>query len=89
MLKRLNYETTQVKSFPNDQDSDEDSCDERDNNCIECDENYYKTREKVDWIKCLNCAKWMHESCTMSVSYTHLDVYKRQELPYALYKLIF
>lgn len=65
MLKRLNYETTQVKSFPNDQDSDEDSCDERDNNCIECDENYYKTREKVDWIKCLNCAKWMHESCTM------------------------
>ncbi|XP_054706771.1 uncharacterized protein LOC129216581 [Uloborus diversus] len=35
------------------------------NNCLECEENYYLTKETVDWIKCVKCQKWLHESCTM------------------------
>lgn len=33
--------------------------------CVECTENYYETRETVDWICCVSCLKWLHESCTM------------------------
>ena len=35
------------------------------NNCTECWENYYTTKEKADWIRCQDCNKWMHENCTM------------------------
>lgn len=33
--------------------------------CIECCENYYDTSNKADWLKCLGCGKWFHETCTI------------------------
>lgn len=33
--------------------------------CVECLEAYFLTTERVDWIQCLICTKWMHETCTM------------------------
>lgn len=34
-----------------------------DDRCIECNECYYTTKEKCDWIKCTVCEKWLHETC--------------------------
>ncbi len=34
------------------------------NNYLECEENYYFTKETIDWINCVKCYKWLHESCT-------------------------
>lgn len=39
--------------------------DEDDVSCVECWEDYYVTKTKVDWIQCLGCKNWLHESCTM------------------------
>lgn len=33
--------------------------------CTECAEDYYQTSEVVDWIECISCLSWLHESCTM------------------------
>ena len=35
------------------------------NNCSECWEHYYTTKEKADWIRCQVCCRWLHESCTL------------------------
>lgn len=35
--------------------------------CIECLEPYFQTKEKVDWVQCVNCFQWMHETCTMYI----------------------
>lgn len=40
--------------------SDEEKC-----RCVECFEEYNKTRKPDDWIKCITCNQWLHESCTM------------------------
>lgn len=42
--------------------SDEQSDDSEDF-CVECSEYYYTTKSKVDWIQCLKCSGWLHETC--------------------------
>lgn len=42
-----------------------DSDEEGNEICVECCENYFQTKEKVDWIQCVSCKKWLHETCTM------------------------
>lgn len=46
--------------------------------CVECFDDYNKTLKTVDWICCLRCNSWLHETCTM-----HLNICnpcKRNEL---------
>lgn len=33
--------------------------------CAECFESYSNTKSTSDWIKCISCARWLHESCTL------------------------
>lgn len=37
------------------------------NVCVGCEENYDLTLEKVDWIQCIRCKRWLHETCTSFV----------------------
>lgn len=39
------------------------------NKCAECFEDFEKTKSKVDWIQCVMCKKWLHETCTMYGDY--------------------
>lgn len=41
------------------------SCAKDSEPCIECWENYYTTTSKADWLKCVGCHKWLHETCTI------------------------
>lgn len=38
---------------------------ETENICLECLEEYYSTKLPVDWIQCIDCCGWLHETCTM------------------------
>ncbi|GBN99175.1 hypothetical protein AVEN_53645-1 [Araneus ventricosus] len=33
--------------------------------CKECSENYYITKRKCDWLRCIMCQMWLHEDCTI------------------------
>lgn len=33
--------------------------------CTECSENYKRTKSKSDWIQCIMCQNWLHETCTL------------------------
>lgn len=35
------------------------------NVCAECFEHFLETTSKSDWIKCITCGRWLHESCTL------------------------
>ncbi|XP_056645093.1 uncharacterized protein LOC130450623 [Diorhabda sublineata] len=45
-------------------ESSEECSDENENTCVECHENYYRTKKKSEWIRCLQCSGWLHEDCT-------------------------
>lgn len=32
--------------------------------CSECLEEYGRTQDSCDWIKCVVCSRWLHESCS-------------------------
>ena len=32
--------------------------------CVGCGENYHTTKQTVDWIECVRCTRWLHETCT-------------------------
>lgn len=52
----------EVIEFADDDDTDDDDLDDT---CALCNGNYYdKTGPKVDWIQCIRCKKWVHETCT-------------------------
>ncbi|XP_076667036.1 uncharacterized protein LOC143368330 [Andrena cerasifolii] len=38
---------------------------EEEDSCLECLSNYSKTDLNIDWLKCMDCGKWMHKTCTM------------------------
>ncbi|CAG9795717.1 unnamed protein product [Diatraea saccharalis] len=38
-------------------------------NCIECFENYKNTKSLSDWIQCVMCQNWLHETCTLYKNY--------------------
>jgi hypothetical protein len=33
--------------------------------CSECEEPYVMTEENGDWIRYVDCSKWLHELCTV------------------------
>lgn len=37
--------------------------------CVECLDNYTNTKSKVDWIQCVMCQSWLHETCTLYRNY--------------------
>ncbi|CAH2108800.1 unnamed protein product [Euphydryas editha] len=46
---------------------DSESCDSenKENDCAKCGRSYYdKKGPKVDWIRCVRCHNWNHETCT-------------------------
>lgn len=45
--------------------SDNESEDFDANECVECLEDYSKTQSTCDWIKCVICTRWLHESCSI------------------------
>lgn len=52
----------------------EDSSDgllEEEEECVECGEDYSKTDKTCDWIQCVRCKRWLHESCTSYVDVCH------------------
>lgn len=46
-------------------DSNLEEFEKDENDCAECGENYFKTKETADWIQCSSCSKWVHETCAM------------------------
>ena len=56
-----------TKGFPvkkTKRDGQDEPKDTNKNNCIECFENYEQTKSKSDWIQCVMCQCWLHETCT-------------------------
>ncbi|XP_071651807.1 uncharacterized protein [Temnothorax longispinosus] len=51
---------------------------ECENECVECYESYDNTLPKVNWIQCIKCNKWLHETCTLY--YNICNLCKRMEL---------
>lgn len=45
--------------------------------CVECYENYNLTQKSVDWICCIKCNNWLHETCTLYVNMC--NICKRRE----------
>ncbi|GBO06886.1 hypothetical protein AVEN_80629-1 [Araneus ventricosus] len=37
--------------------------------CKECSENYYKTKRKCYWLRCIMYQIWLHEVCTIFVTF--------------------
>ena len=33
------------------------------NDCVGCGENYNDTKNRDDWVQCIICTRWLHESC--------------------------
>ncbi|KAJ0180122.1 hypothetical protein K1T71_004713 [Dendrolimus kikuchii] len=49
--------------------NESDSSQNGGNECVECFEDFAKTKSKVDWIQCVMCKNWLHETCTMYGDY--------------------
>lgn len=65
--KRRNARSSSSSSTPSDyvlNDSPEISDEDYENECAGCKEDYRKTKRTEDWIQCIICGRWMHESCT-------------------------
>lgn len=43
--------------------SSDELSDHNEDYCVNCSEYYYTTKSKVDWIQCLKCSGWLHETC--------------------------
>ena len=45
--------------------SSSDELNFEENECVECLELYQETTSTSDWIQCVGCFRWLHESCTL------------------------
>lgn len=52
-------------------DDSSDDMDDADESCTGCGESYSQTTKSDDWINCLRCSKWFHESCSKFVNFCH------------------
>lgn len=53
------------EDFESKEDSDSDINEEfNENECVGCLEDYNTTTRSDDWIRCIDCNRWMHENCT-------------------------
>lgn len=43
----------------------DEGCSDNENECAECFEDYDNTKSTSDWIRCMKCNRWLHESCTI------------------------
>lgn len=50
------------------EDSGDSPLEEEEAECLGCGEPYSSTSKKEDWIECLHCKKWFHESCSNFVN---------------------
>lgn len=48
--------------------SDDSPEEEDETECLGCGEKYNVTTKNDDWIKCLHCQRWFHESCSKYVN---------------------
>lgn len=48
----------------NDSEDEEERLSDYENECVGCGEDYRKTKKKTDWIQCVICKRWLHETCT-------------------------
>ncbi|PSN37908.1 hypothetical protein C0J52_19526 [Blattella germanica] len=65
--KRLSYSSSSSEEdgLVIDLTTDEESESYNENECCGCFDIYHKTKSPVDWIKCVKCGRWLHETCTM------------------------
>jgi hypothetical protein len=72
VLKKQNkqYKKRQISTSSDDASCDlslndsTDECENDETTCIGCGEEYHQTKKKEDWIQCIHCKRWMHESCS-------------------------
>lgn len=53
-------------------DSSDDNIEDESSICVGCEEDYSQTTKKEDWIKCINCFRWLHEGCSKYVNFCDL-----------------
>lgn len=44
--------------------SSDEVSDEADEYCVQCNDYYYTTKSKANWLQCIACNRWLHETCT-------------------------
>lgn len=49
-----------------------DDLEGQEDECVGCGEDYHKSKQKSDWIQCIRCHRWLHETCT-----SYVDVCQR------------
>lgn len=52
-------------NIPETSDDEDDYVEDwNENECVGCGEYYNETKQKVDWIQCVSCLRWLHEGCS-------------------------
>lgn len=46
------------------QESDTSAEEWDENECVGCGENYFETTKKDEWLKCVDCSRWLHNGCS-------------------------
>ncbi|CAH1981192.1 unnamed protein product [Acanthoscelides obtectus] len=52
-------------------DDSSDDMDDDDQTCTGCGEIYSQTTKSDDWVNCIGCSKWFHDSCSKFVNFCH------------------
>lgn len=74
-LARINCAKRRLVSSSSEEDgafsthnsTDDESFDE--NECVGCLERYENTKSTAEWIQCVECRRWLHDTCTSFKSY--------------------
>lgn len=62
--KRTVSSSSSCSDVPDINDFSSDEINNDSDECVGCGENYDQTKLKVDWIKCVRCQRWLHETCS-------------------------